>query len=104
MRHSKDHFLRRTLLVAMTIDFQPQREVAWIRHFIRGYQPGSHGSEGVVAFTLHPLTTSLQLISAFGKIVDDAITSHMSQGVRLGDVARSITDHHSELHFPVGLF
>jgi hypothetical protein len=95
---------RGTILIALTIDLEPQSETLRVWNLIRGDQPRAYRAKCVGALSLHPLPGPLKLVGSLGDIVDDAIAGHMGECIGFRDILRLGTDHHSELDLPISLF
>lgn len=70
--------------------------------FIGGGEEGAEGSEGVAAFSLHPLAAHFELEGALGVVVVQAVAGDVVEGVGFTDVEGFLSDDDGELDFPVG--
>ena len=51
-----NHCARIAVLVALTVDFQPEIQILRVPHLVRSHQPGPGRPESVTALSLDPLT------------------------------------------------
>ena len=101
--HAEDHRLRRPVLIAVPVDFEPQAEILTVGDFVGGHEPGTNRPERVGALALHPLAGALELIRALGQIVDDAEAGDVRHGVGLSHVLGRLANHDAQFDFPVAL-
>src|SRR6267154_215666 len=73
MSYAENHRLRRPVLVALSIHFQPQTQILRVRHFVSRHQPRPDRTKCIGAFPLHPLPRAFQLKRALRLIVHHAI-------------------------------
>src|SRR5580698_5025669 len=72
--NSENHSSRIPALAALTIYVKPQIKILRIGHFVGRNQPGADRTESIGALAFDPLAGAFQLKSAFGEIIDYAIS------------------------------
>jgi len=101
--HVEDHGARAAVLVALAVDLQPHVQGLSVGYLVARHQPGAQRAEGVAALALVPLSAALQLVGAFGDVVDDAKAGDMVQRIGFGDITRGLADDDAEFDLPVDL-
>ena len=54
--HTVHHRTCISVLVAFSVNFQPEIQILWISDLVRSYQPRSGWAESITAFPFDPLT------------------------------------------------
>src|SRR5215216_4226108 len=103
MSDPEDHRCGGAVLIAASIDLEPQCEILRVGDFVPRHQPGSRRTKSIRRFSLDPLAAALELKFAFRQIIDDAIARDMTKRIGFLYVTGILANHHTEFHLPVGL-
>src|SRR5579871_1219638 len=77
MRHAENHRLRRSVLITLSIHFQPQMQILRIRNFVVRHEPRPNRPKRVGTLSLHPLPRAFQLKRALRQIIHHAVSRHV---------------------------
>lgn len=97
----EDHLCCGAVLQGFPVDGQPHGQGMWVRDLVLCREEGPEGSEGVAAFSFHPLSASFQLPLPFAVIVMECVPGDVVQSVGLAHIGGFFSDDDGELHFPV---
>src|SRR5262249_24646098 len=104
MGHAEDHGLGRALLPRLVVDCEPHVEPLRVADLILGDEPRPQRAEALAALALAPLSAAaLDLKTALGDIVGEAIAGDGLHRLVLGEIACAAADHDAELDLVIEL-